>query len=69
MPEIGPGQKAALLEAYGATVLPLPSSLHAEFSVIDGASLVILVSKRKTGDVDFVVTAAALFAFEEATRN
>ncbi len=69
MPDIGPGQKAALSEAYAATVLLLPSSLRAEFPVIGGASLVILGSKRKTEDVDFAASAAALSAFEEATCN
>ncbi len=63
------GSKAALLEAYAVTVSLLPSSLRAEFPVIGGASLVILGSKRKTEDVDFAVSPAALFAFEEAACN
>jgi hypothetical protein len=64
-----PGQKAAILKAYGATVSLLPSSLRAEFLVIGGTSLVILGSKGQTEVVDFAITSAALYAFEEATRN
>ncbi|KAI9869201.1 MAG: hypothetical protein M1830_005439 [Pleopsidium flavum] len=69
MPAIGPGQKAALSEAYAASVSLLPFSLRGEFLVIGGSSLVILGSKRNTEDVDFAVSAAALFAFEEAAHN
>jgi len=69
MPDIGPSQKVARSEAYATTFLLLSFSLRAEFLVIDSASLVILGSKRKTEDVDFAVTAAALFAFEEGTQR
>jgi hypothetical protein len=64
-----PGQKVARSEAYATTFSLLSFSLRAEFLVIDGASLVILGSKRKTEDVDFAVTAAALFASEEGTQH
>ena len=69
MPTIGSGQKAALLEAYNAAVSLLPTSLRAEFLVIGGTSLVILGSGRKTEDVDFAVSGAALHAFEEASST
>lgn len=66
---IGSGQKTTLSEAYDAAVLLLPTSLRSEFFVIGGTSLILVGSHRKTEDVDFAVTAAALFAFEEASRN
>ena len=69
MPDIGPGQKAALLEGYHATISLLPTSIRTEFLLIGGASLLILGSKRKTEDIDFAVTTAGLFAFEQAICN
>ncbi|MCJ1249906.1 hypothetical protein MMC30_007132 [Trapelia coarctata] len=69
MAPIGKGQKAALLEAYAAAVLLLPSSLRAEFPVIGGTSLLIVGGDRKTEDVDFAVSTAALSAFVEAATN
>jgi hypothetical protein len=69
MPAIGPGQKAALLEAYTATISLLPSPLRPSFIIIGGAALVLLGSPRRTEDVDFAVSGAALFAFEEGARS
>lgn len=69
MPEIGRGQKAALLEAYTATVSLLPSSLRTEFPIIGGTALIILGSTRISVDVDFAVSATALIAFSIAAAN
>jgi len=69
MAPIGAGQKAALLEAYAATVSLLPPNLQAEFPVVGGTSLLIVGSNRRTEDVDFAVSAAALHAFTEAASN
>lgn len=69
MLNIGPGQKTALLQAYDATVALLSASLRPEFLVIGGTSLILIGSHRKTEDLDFAVTAAALLAFEEASRD
>lgn len=69
MAPIGAGQKAALLEAYTATISLLPLSLQAEFLVVGGTSLLLVGSHRKTADVDFAVSTAALYAFIEAASN
>lgn len=69
MPNIGPAKRSPWLEAYVTNFSLLWFSIHAGFLVIDGALFVILGSKRKTEDVDFALTAAALFVFEEGTQH
>lgn len=46
---LGPVQKAALSEAYAATISLLLFSLRAEFLIIDDISLVILDSEKQNG--------------------
>lgn len=66
---IGEGQKAALFEAFTAAVSLLPFSLQSEFLVIGGTSLILMGSSRKTEDVDFAVSAAALHAFVQGAHK
>ena len=66
MPTIGKGQKAALQEAFDAVVTLLPTSLRTQLILIGGTSLIILGNDRRTEDVDFAVSTAALNAFVEA---
>src|SRR5437762_13723502 len=66
MSDIGPGAKAALFETFASAVELLPPALREKFVLIGGTSMLSLGSTRKTEDVDIVVTAEALNAFEEA---
>lgn len=66
---IGPGHKAALLEAFRAAVTLLPPNLRNEFVLIGGTSLLSLGGDRKTDDVDIAVTAPALHAFYTAAAH
>jgi hypothetical protein len=64
--DIGPGMKAALLEAFTAAAGLLPPTLQEKFVLVGGTSMLALGGSRKTMDVDIVVTAEALNAFQEA---
>lgn len=66
VPDIGPGQKGAFLEAFRATVSLVPPHLRNELILIGGTSLLSLGGTRRTEDVDIAVTAAALHAFHGA---
>lgn len=69
MSSIGPGHKAALLEAFHAAVALLPPNLRNGLVLVGGTSLLSLGGNRKTRDVDFAVTAPALHAFYAAADN
>ncbi|KAI9773523.1 MAG: hypothetical protein M1839_002059 [Geoglossum umbratile] len=64
--QIGPGEKTLLLETFATATSLLPAELREKFVLVGGASMLVLGGDRKTEDVDIVVTAEALHAFEEA---
>ncbi|KAI9858148.1 MAG: hypothetical protein M1813_007797 [Trichoglossum hirsutum] len=65
MTSIGPGLRAALLEAFTAAVELLPPALQERFVLIGGTSMLTLGGSRQTEDVDIAVTAETLNAFQE----
>lgn len=69
MPHIGQGLKNALLEAFSAAASLLPDAYAEEFVLVGGTALLYLGSTRSTGDVDFLITAQSLNAFEVAARK
>ena len=69
MSTIGPGLKAALLEAFHAAVALVPQNLRNSLILVGGTSLLTLGGTRKTEDVDFAVTASALHAFFAAALH
>lgn len=69
MATIGPGQKAALLEAFRSAVTLVPEDLRNGFVLIGGTALISLGHDRITEDVDFAVTAPALHAFFAAATH
>lgn len=69
MPPIGQGLKNALLEAFIAAASLLPDAYAKEFVLVGGTALLYLGSTRSTNDVDFVITAQSLNAFEAAAQN
>ncbi|KAI9764137.1 MAG: hypothetical protein M1840_008697 [Geoglossum simile] len=66
---IGSGERAALLEAFAAAAELLPPTLRKQFVLVGGASMLLLGGTRWTSDIDIVVTAEALNAFEEAAAH
>lgn len=66
---IGKGLKNALLEAFSAAASLLPDAYAKEFVLIGGTALLYLGSTRTTRDVDFLITAQSLNAFEAAAKN
>ena len=66
---IGKGLKLALLEAFSAAASLLPDAYAKEFVLVGGTALLYLGSTRTTGDVDFLITAQSLNAFEAAAKN
>ncbi|KAI9764138.1 MAG: hypothetical protein M1840_008698 [Geoglossum simile] len=62
---IGSGDKAALLKAFAAADL-VPPTLRRQFVLVGGASL---GRTRRTSDVDIVVTAETLNAFDETAAH
>jgi len=69
MSDIGPGQKATLLEAFHSAVALLPQNLRRDFILVGGTSLLSLGGTRKTEDVDVAVSAASLHAFYAAALH
>ena len=69
MSSIGPGEKAAILEALDSTVSLVPEDLRGDFVLVGGGALLTLGGNRRTADVDFAVTGPALHAFFEAAAN
>jgi hypothetical protein len=67
--DIGPGLKATLLEAFAAAAGLLSPTLQEKFVLVGGTSMLALGGKRKTTDVDIVVAAEALNAFQEAATK
>lgn len=66
---IGQGLKNALLEAFSAAASLLPDAYAKEFVLVGGTALLYLGSTRATSDVDFLITAQSLNAFEAAAKN
>lgn len=66
---IAKGLKLALLEAFSAAASLLPDAYAKEFVLIEGTALFSLGSTWNTGDVDFLITAQSLNAFEAAAKN
>jgi hypothetical protein len=64
--DIGPGLIAVLLEAFTAATGLLPPNLREQFVLVGGVSMLTLGGRRKTTDVDIVVTPEALNTFNEA---
>ena len=69
MSKIGPGLKAALLEAFSAAVALLPPNLRSGMILVGGTSLLSVGGDRKTEDVDVAVTIEALHAFFAAASQ
>ena len=69
MSSIGPGEKAAILEALDSAVSLVPEDLRGDFVLVGGGALLTLGGNRRTADVDFAVTGPALHAFFEAAAN
>lgn len=66
---IGKGLKIALLEGFSVAASLLPDACAKEFVLVGGTALLYLGSTRTTGDVDVLITAQSLNAFEAAAKN
>lgn len=69
MPQIGQGEKAALLEGFAAAAQLLPPASRKDFVLIGGTSMLTLGGTRWTEDVDVIVTGQSLNTFEEAAAG